>query len=151
MKNSQKHKELKVELVLYILSAINDVLKKKGFEQEPLWIITDKKIAALDGILKRVFICCYGIELYPKIEDKAANIFYNIIKNHEFENGNKRTALIVLATFVSINNLWIKTKSKNEMVELAQFVAESMTEDREYIINHITKFLYDRLEVSDKL
>jgi len=31
-----------------------------------------------------------GVDLYPSIEEKAANLLYFIVKNHSFIDGNKR-------------------------------------------------------------
>ena len=36
-----------------------------------------------------------GKELYPSIEEKAANLLYFIIKNHSFTDGNKRIAAAI--------------------------------------------------------
>lgn len=41
-----------------------------------------------------------GIELYPTIEEKAARLAFGIAMNHPFLDGNKRTAVGVMATFL---------------------------------------------------
>lgn len=33
-----------------------------------------------------------GKELYPSVEEKAANLLYFVVKNHAFSDGNKRIA-----------------------------------------------------------
>ena len=33
-----------------------------------------------------------GEEIYPSIEEKAANLLYFVTKNHSFSDGNKRIA-----------------------------------------------------------
>ena len=44
-----------------------------------------------------------GYELYPTIFDKAAAFFHSLIFNHAFVDGNKRTAMVSTARFLSIN------------------------------------------------
>ncbi len=74
-------------------------------------------------------------ELYPTIEDKAAMLCYSLIKNHAFEDGNKRTGVNMMFTFLSFNNYTITTNNK-ELADLGLGVANSEY-DREYIINWI--------------
>jgi len=41
-----------------------------------------------------------GKELYPSIEEKAANLLYFIVKNHSFTDGNKRIAAAIFVWFL---------------------------------------------------
>ncbi len=41
-----------------------------------------------------------GVDLYPGIEEKAANLLYFIIKNHSFSDGNKRIAAFLFLYFL---------------------------------------------------
>jgi prophage maintenance system killer protein len=34
-------------------------------------------------------------DLYPSVEEKAANLLYFVVKNHSFSDGNKRIAAFV--------------------------------------------------------
>lgn len=45
-----------------------------------------------------------GVEKYRTIEQKAAALFHSLVKNHPFHNGNKRTALAALITFLWRND-----------------------------------------------
>lgn len=46
----------------------------------------------------------FGEPLYPTIADKAALYMFNIISNHIFQDGNKRTGLQSARVFVALNN-----------------------------------------------
>jgi death on curing protein len=46
---------------------------------------------------------CLGSRFYPSIADKAAVYFYNIICNHIFSDGNKRTGLAAALAFLKLN------------------------------------------------
>ena len=62
--------------------------------------------------------------LYPTLIDKAAILFYLMIKNHPFQNGNKRIAVTSLLTFLFINKKWLKIP-QDDLYELAVLVAQS--------------------------
>ena len=50
----------------------------------------------------------FGEIMYPTIELKAALYLYNIVENHIFSDGNKRTGLLSLDIFLSKNGLKLK-------------------------------------------
>jgi death-on-curing protein len=89
-----------------------------------------------------------GQELYKTFEEKAAILYYSLIKNHPFKNGNKRTATATLLVFLYINNFWIKGDSGNEdyLVNLAIRVATSAgNAQRGLFLQEIEKFLKERM------
>jgi len=53
-----------------------------------------------------------GEELYANIFDKAAALFHSIILNHAFIDGNKRTAMVSVARFLSINEYTFDVNDK---------------------------------------
>lgn len=57
----------------------------------------------LEGILEQVRGIYFGRELYPSLAEKAAYLFYALIKNHPFLNGNKRIGVIALYDFLKRN------------------------------------------------
>ena len=58
----------------------------------------------LDYLLEAVQAEMFGEPLYPTISDKAAVYCYNIICNHIFSDGNKRTGLGAAHIFLYLNN-----------------------------------------------
>ena len=48
-------------------------------------------------------------ELYPTILKKVSVLFYLMIKNHPFQNGNKRIAMTTLFLALHNNGKWIET------------------------------------------
>lgn len=79
-----------------------------------------------------------GIELYPSIEEKAANLLYLITKNHSFVDGNKRIAAACFLYFLSKNNL-LYNKSGSLIINdetlatLTLYIANSRTEENEIV------------------
>ena len=68
----------------------------------------------------------FGTELYPDLWSKAAILFFLLIKNHPFIDGNKRTALYVLLRFLEINGFTISGVTNDELYQFTMDVANSL-------------------------
>ena len=62
----------------------------------------------LDYVLEIVDSEMFGEPLYPEISDKAAVYMFNIISNHVFMDGNKRTGLESAFAFLKLNGFRMK-------------------------------------------
>ena len=87
-----------------------------------------------------------GKELYPSIEEKAANLLYFVVKNHAFSDGNKRIAAAIFIYFLAVNsNLYRNDGSKrladNALVALTLLIAESRPEEKETIVKVIINLI----------
>lgn len=86
-----------------------------------------------------------GEELYPSLEEKAANLLYFIIKNHSFVDGNKRIACSLFLYFLDRNGALFrgieKRVSDNMLVAMALMIAESRPEERETMVSLVMNFL----------
>lgn len=79
-----------------------------------------------------------GIDLYPSVEEKAANLLYFITKNHSFVDGNKRIAAACFLYFLQQNNVLHNSKGKaiisNEtLATLTLYIANSRPEESEVV------------------
>ena len=74
----------------------------------------------LDYIVDIIEAEMFGAPLYPTIADKASVYFYNIICNHIFSDGNKRTGLEAAVLFLGGNYYQLRSSLKNS--ELFDFV-----------------------------
>lgn len=63
-------------------------------------------------------------DLYAGLTRKAAILFYLLVKNHPFQNGNKRIAVTSLLVFLHKNGKWLKVDNQ-ELYNFAVWVAES--------------------------
>lgn len=79
-------------------------------------------------------------DLYPGFIAKAAILFYLMIKNYPFQNGNKRIAMTTLFTFLYINNKWLKVDHR-ELYNFAIWVAQSPPKFKNETVNAIRKFI----------
>ena len=65
----------------------------------------------LHSALERPKVSFAGKDLYPDIYSKAAALIQSMILNHPFDDGNKRTALLVTALFFELNGYeWLTEK-----------------------------------------
>jgi len=81
-----------------------------------------------------------GKDLYSSFFEKTAVLFYFMIKNHPFQNGNKRIAITTLFYALYTNNLWIDV-SNQELYNFAVWVAGSPRDAKDEMIKYITKFI----------
>ena len=58
---------------------------------------------AIDYLVESVAAEMFGEPLYPQVSDKAALYMFNIISNHAFQDGNKRTGLAAALAFLYKN------------------------------------------------
>ena len=87
-----------------------------------------------------------GVDLYPSIEEKAANLLYFIVKNHSFSDGNKRIAAFLFLYFLEKNGLlFSKTGAKriadNALVALTLMVAVSKPDEKDTMIKVIVNLI----------
>jgi death-on-curing family protein len=85
-----------------------------------------------------------GKALYPTLVAKASILFYLLIKNYPFQNGNKRIAITTLLTFFYINNKWLKADTQ-ELYNFTVWVAQSPAPLKDQVVAAIQKFIRDHL------
>jgi len=78
--------------------------------------------------------------LYSTLVSKAGILFYLMIKNHPFQNGNKRIAVTTLLVFLYINEKWIRADMK-ELYNFTVWIAESPAQLKDEVVKAIEKFL----------
>jgi prophage maintenance system killer protein len=78
--------------------------------------------------------------LYKGIIGKAAILFYLMIKNHPFQNGNKRITMTTLFYLLYKNKKWLKVDQK-ELYNFAIWVAESNPKLKKETVQAIQTFL----------
>jgi len=85
-----------------------------------------------------------GKALYPTLVAKASILFYLMIKNHPFQNGNKRIAITTLLAFLYGNNKWLKADTQ-ELYNFTVWVAQSPAQFKDQVVAAIQKFVQDHL------
>jgi len=85
-------------------------------------------------------------QLYPSIEEKAANLLYFLIKNHPFVDGNKRIAASIFIWFLAGNKILYRNDGSkriadNALVALCLLTAESKPSDKDVIVKVIINLI----------
>jgi death-on-curing family protein len=98
----------------------------------------------LESCLATPFQTFGGKSLYPAFLAKASILFYLLVKNHPFQNGNKRIAMTTLFTFLHKNKKWLKVDTK-ELYNFAVWVASSPPKLNEETVKATEKFIRTHL------
>ena len=111
----------------------------------------DSKLFALErnkglkAIIGAIYQSFDGIDLYPTIEEKAANFLYLITKNHTFIDGNKRIAATLFIYFLNFYNLLYKENRQvidnNTLVALTLLIALSNPKEKDILVDLVMNFL----------
>ena len=87
-----------------------------------------------------------GKELYPSVEEKAANLLYFVVKNHAFSDGNKRIAAALFVYFMGGCGCLYrpdggKRLADNALVALTLLIAESRPEEKDTIVKVVVNLI----------
>ena len=81
-----------------------------------------------------------GKSLYHGLISKAAILFYLMVKNHPFQNGNKRIAMTTLFVLLHKNKKWLKVDNQ-ELYNFATWVAASPARLKDETAKAVEKFI----------
>lgn len=101
----------------------------------------NEKDDSFKGSIGTIYQSFAGEDLYPTLEEKAANLLYFVTKNHSFFDGNKRIAATIFLYFLDKNDALFKNGEKliddHTLVALTIMIAESNPEEKEMMISVI--------------
>ena len=130
-------KKLTIEEVEYTAH----MLAKKLMDwDEPIPEFSTRFENKLESCLATPFSGYGGKVFYRGLKMKAAIMFYLLVKNHPFQNGNKRIAVTTLLIFLYKNNKWLSVGTQ-EFYNFAVWVAESPPSVKEATVDAIVSFL----------
>jgi death-on-curing family protein len=108
--------------------------------QEPIPDFGTRFPDRLEGCLAVPFYSFDNKVFYPTITGKAAVLFYAMVKNHPFQNGNKRIAMTTVLVFLFKNHKWLRVDNQ-ELYNFAKWVAESNPRVKDATVSAIEKFI----------
>lgn len=124
-----------------------DIINKLKFNNDSNLFALERN-QGLKAILGSIYQSFDGVDLYPSIEEKGANFFYLVIKNHSFIDGNKRIAATLFIYFLDFYNILfrdnIKVIDNNTLVALTLLIAQSNPKEKEILIDLVMNFLCNR-------
>ena len=101
----------------------------------------NEKDDSFKGSIGNIYQSFGGEDVYPTLEEKAANLLYFVTKNHSFSDGNKRIAATMFLYFLDKNGVLFcdgkKLIEDHTLVALTIMIAESKPEEKEMMISVI--------------
>jgi prophage maintenance system killer protein len=99
-----------------------------------------EKDGSFKGSIGNIYQSFGGVEIYPSLEEKAANLLYFVTKNHSFWDGNKRIAATMFLYFLDRNGILYdengdKLLDDHTLVALTIMIAESRAEEKEMMVS----------------
>jgi prophage maintenance system killer protein len=124
------------------MQAINDLKIVFGASS----LFANEKDDSFKGSIGTIYQSFSGVEFYPTIEEKAANLLYFVVKNHSFSDGNKRIAAYLFVWFLEKNrHLYRPNGSKrienNALVALTLMIAESKPEEKDIMVKVVVNLI----------
>jgi death-on-curing protein len=131
------HQRLTIADIEYLAHSL---AKETMTWSEPIPDFSTRYTDALERCIEAPFQCFSGKELYPTLLKKASVLFYLMIKNHPFQNGNKRIAMTTLFMFLYESKHWLRVDTK-ELYNFARWVAESNAKLKDPTVDAIETFI----------
>ncbi len=94
----------------------------------------------LESCIATPFQSFSGKSFYPSFFEKASILFYLMVKNHPFQNGNKRIAMTTLFVFFHKNRKWLEVNTQ-ELYNFIIWIAQSPPKFKDETARAIEKFL----------
>lgn len=121
-----------------------DVVSKLKFSSDSNLFALERN-EGLKEVIGAVYQSFDGNDLYPTIEEKAANFLYLITKNHTFIDGNKRIAATLFIYFLKFYNiLYVNDRQvidNNTLVAITLLIAQSNPKEKEILVDLVMNFL----------
>ena len=121
-----------------------EIIRKLKFQNDSNLFALERN-NGLASIIDNIYQTFDGKELYPSIQEKAANFLYLITKNHTFIDGNKRIAATLFIYFLSFYHILYTEKGQvidnYTLVAITLLIAESNPKEKEILVDLIMNFL----------
>lgn len=129
-------------------SAIAELKKQLVEKKEATELFGNEKDESFKSSLQSIVQSFGGQYLYPSIEEQAAHLLYFIIKNHSFNDGNKRIGAFLFVWFLEKNKHHFKKSGElkindNALTAIALLVAQSAPEEKEVMAQLIINLIKD--------
>ncbi len=143
-------RELSVDEVVRLHGELEEIHRGSG---DPIFPPGIKNRGLLEAAVKRPFTAAFGHEHFPGLEQKAAILVWSMICYHPFHNGNKRTAIAALRSFLQHNDHALVSDSE-DIIRFSELVV-GMCEDRterpyDVIAAWIVKHCLERISTRER-
>lgn len=109
-------------------------------------LLGNERGGALGGVVGAIYQGFAGQELYPTVEEKAANLLYLVVKDHPLSDGNKRSAAALFVTFLARNGALRDATGRtritnNALAAITLMVAMSDPKEKDLMIALLVRML----------
>ncbi len=111
---------------------------------EPIPDFSSRYPNILESCLAVPFQRFYGQLAYPRLVAKASILLYLMIKDHPFQNGNKRIAVTTLLIYLLENDRWL-AMDVDLLYRFTVWIAQSKPEEKDFVLAGIRRLLEDHL------
>ena len=127
-------------------TAISELKQQLIAKKEATELFGKEKDDSFSGILGNIVQTFGGEYLYPSIEEQAAHLLYFVIKNHPFNDGNKRIGAFLFVWFLEKNKHRFKESGElkindNALTAIALLVAQSDPNERGLMVKLICNLI----------
>jgi prophage maintenance system killer protein len=139
---SKVNLEVEVEKLYDDIATFKQELMERGEAAEIF--ASEKTPRSLEGIFGNVFQSVFGDDAYPSVEEKAAHLLYFVVKNHPFNDGNKRCGAFSFIWLLKRAGFDVeKFIHPNALTALTLLIAESDPNDKERMVGLVLLMLRD--------
>ena len=108
-----------------------------------------EKDGSFQASVEGIYASWGGREVYPTLEEKAANLLYFLVKNHGFSDGNKRIAAGLLLYYLDRNDALYRADGRprvadNALVALTLFIAMSPPDQQDAVVAMTVNLINER-------
>lgn len=115
----------------------SDLMKQKEASE----LFGQQREAGLIQVFGNIHQTFDGKFLYPSIYERAAHLFYFVIKDHPFVDGNKRIGSFLLLLYLTAYDMPLSNLSSESLVALALLVAQSQPSDKEIMVKLVLNLI----------
>ena len=136
---------------------IQKLTYEEAIEQIIIWrefqnagnLFGNEKDQSFKSSLETIYQTFDLIDLYPTIEEKAANLLYYVVKNHSFSDGNKRIAAGLFVYFLAMNNKLLNEEGNkrigdNALVAITIMIAESKSDEKDIMVKLVVNLINNK-------
>jgi prophage maintenance system killer protein len=128
--------------------AIRQILIWRDFQKAGN-LFGNEKDQSFQSSLETIYQTFDKVDLYPSIEEKAANLLYFVVKNHSFTDGNKRIAAGLFVYFLDLNNKLLnefgnKRLGDNALVAITIMIAESKSDEKDIMTKLVVNLINNK-------
>ena len=139
MSKHRKGRELRIEMCK---QAVETLRENVGGSD----LFGKERNKSFEGSLRTIFQSYDGKELYPSVQEKAANLLYSVIKDRPFYDGNKRIGALLFILFLTVNDCHLTTNGETKISDKALtaitlLIAESEPREKGLITSLVCKLL----------